>query len=157
MLQGLIQELLTPINGEVVEINDNNDAEEEFEGSIPLTQLFRKACRTETQMINVNQEEISCWYHYGKGYMERVEAIMNFQGCSEKTARKVVYDDIMKHLPGFNRNTVRNKTQGALRIYNLFKKIGMNRIKWVRSYSASFISKLTTTQIQTIVGYYDHV
>lgn len=157
MLQGLIRELFPPINEETVETNGNNDAGEEFQGSIPLTMLFRKACRAETQMINVNQEEISCWYRYGKGYMERVDATMNFQGCSEKTARKVVYDDIMKHLPGFNRNTVRNKTQGALRIYNLFKKIGTNRIKWIRSFSSSFISKLTTTQIQTIVGYYDHI
>ncbi|CAG8611791.1 8109_t:CDS:1, partial [Diversispora eburnea] len=154
MLQGFIKELFTPINGELVETNDNNDAEE---GSIPLTRLFRKACRAEKQMINVNHEEISCWYHYGKGYMDRVEDIMNFQGCGENIARKDVYNEIMNHLPGFNRNNVRNKTQGALKIYNLFKKIGINRIKWIRSYNASFISKLTTTQIQTIEDYYVHI
>ncbi|CAG8716649.1 14606_t:CDS:2, partial [Funneliformis mosseae] len=85
--------------------NGNNDAGKEFEGSILLTMLFRKVCHAETQMINVNHEKISCWYHYSKGYMERVDATMNFQGCSEKTVWKVVYDNIMQHLPSFNRNT----------------------------------------------------
>lgn len=40
MLQGLIQELFTPINREAAETNENNGAEEEIESSIPLTQLF---------------------------------------------------------------------------------------------------------------------
>jgi hypothetical protein len=126
MLQGLIQELFTR---KAAETNENNGAEKETEGSIPLTRLFQKACRAETQMININQEDILCWYHYGKGYMERVEATMNFQEGSEQAARKLVYDDIMKHLPGFNRNTLRSKTHKALRIYNLFKRIGVKRIK----------------------------
>ncbi|RHZ71200.1 hypothetical protein Glove_261g14 [Diversispora epigaea] len=67
MLQGFIEELFTSINGKLVETNDNNDAEED---SIPLARLFRKPCRAEPQMININHEEISCWYHYGKGYID---------------------------------------------------------------------------------------
>ncbi|RHZ71230.1 hypothetical protein Glove_261g3 [Diversispora epigaea] len=108
MLQGFIEELFTSINEELVESNDNNDVEE---GSIPLVQLFQKACRAEMRMINANHEEILCWYHYGKKYMSQVNDTMDFQECGKNIARKDVYKEIMNHLPGFNRNTVRNKTQ----------------------------------------------
>ncbi|GBB99307.1 hypothetical protein RclHR1_03480011 [Rhizophagus clarus] len=132
--------------------NDNNN-----DLLKPLIKSFRKACRAEIQVINANQEEIACWYDYGEQYIECVKALIMSRKCSENTARKEVYDSIMKHLPGCNRNNLRTKTQGAIKIYKLFKKIGKNRIKCVKSYSASFILKLTSTQIQRIENHYDHM
>ncbi|CAI2186453.1 9275_t:CDS:2 [Funneliformis geosporum] len=41
-IAGLIQKLFTLINRKVVKINDNNNAEEKFEGLILLTQLNKR-------------------------------------------------------------------------------------------------------------------
>ncbi|RIA85761.1 hypothetical protein C1645_830312 [Glomus cerebriforme] len=75
ILQGLLQELSTPVRGESIE--NNEVAEDDSETSMPknLARLFQKACRAETRATKSIQEEISCWYYYGKAYEERLEEI----------------------------------------------------------------------------------
>ena len=75
-------------------------AEDDLEASMPktLARLFQKACRAETRTMKAIQEEILCWYYYGKTYEERVEEIKNAQrGISDQSARNQVYDDTMEH------------------------------------------------------------
>jgi hypothetical protein len=152
ILQGLLQELSTPVRGESIE--NNEVAEDDSEASMPktLARLFQKACRAETRATKAIQEEISCWYYYGKAYEERVEGIKNARrGVSDQSARNQVYDDTMEHLPGrFTKDTLRKKTQRAVKIFKLFRKIGVDKIKRVISYSANAILKLTASQIQSI-------
>ena len=135
ILQGLLQELSTPVRGESIE--NNEVAEDDSEASMPktLARLFQKACRAETRATKAIQEEISCWYYYGKAYEERVEEIKNARrGISDQSARNQVYDDTMEHLPGgFTKDTLRKKTQRAVKIYKLFRKIGVDKIKRVIS------------------------
>ncbi|CAB4391002.1 unnamed protein product [Rhizophagus irregularis] len=61
ILQGLLQELSTPVRGETIE--NNEVAEDDSEASMPktLARLFQKACRAETRATKAIQEEISCW------------------------------------------------------------------------------------------------
>src|ERR1044071_3696818 len=159
ILQGLLQELSTPVRGESIE--NNEVAEDDSEASMPKTLacLFQKACRAETRATKAIQEEISCWYYYGKAYEERVEEIKNARrGVSDQSARNQVYDDTMEHLPGgFTKDTLRKKTQRAVKIFKLFRKIGVDKIKRVISYSANAISKLTASQIRSIEQHFDHV
>ena len=159
ILQGLLQELSTPVRGESIE--NNEVAEDDSEASKPktLARLFQKACRAETRATKAIQEEISCWYYYGKAYEERVEEIKNARrGVSDQSARNQVYDDTMEHLPGgFTKDTLRKKTQRAVKIFKLFRKIGVDKIKRVISYSANAISKLTASQIRSIEQHFDHV
>ena len=64
----------------------------------------------------------------------------------------------MEHLPGgFTKDTLRKKTQRAVKIFKLFRKIGVDKIKRVISYSANAISKLTASQIRSIEQHFDHV
>ena len=70
---------------------------------------------------------------------------------SDQSARNQVYDDTMEHLPGgFTKDTLRKKTQRAVKIFKLFQKIGVDKIKWIISYSANAILKLTASQIRSI-------
>ncbi|RIA94554.1 hypothetical protein C1645_817817 [Glomus cerebriforme] len=73
-----------------------------------LARLFQKACRVETHAIRAIQEEISCWYYYGKVYEERVEEIKNAQrGVNDQSARNQMYDNTMEHLSGgFTKDTL---------------------------------------------------
>ena len=73
---------------------------------------------------------------------------------SQQEIIKCMMDDTMEHLPGgFTKDTLRKKTQRAVKIFKLFRKIGVDKIKRVISYSA----KLTTTQIRTIEQHFGHV
>ena len=62
-----------------------------------------------------------------------------------KSARNQVYDDTMEHLPGgFTKDTLRKKTQRAVKIFKLFWKIGVDKIKRVISYSANKFERLNS-------------
>ena len=50
--------------------------------------------------------------------------------------------------------TLRKRTQRAIKIYKLFEKIGVDKIKNIKSYSVDSISKFTTPQIQIILDYF---
>src|SRR4051794_32095770 len=60
----------------------------------------------------------------------------------------------MKHLSGITLKTLRKRTQRAIKIYKLFEKIGVDRIKNIKSYNANSISRFTKPQIQIILDYF---
>ncbi|EXX69277.1 hypothetical protein RhiirA5_367001 [Rhizophagus irregularis] len=113
-----------------------------------LARLFQKAYRAETRATKAIQEEISCCIIIGRRMKRELRRL---EGVSDQSARNQMYDDTMEHLPdGFTKDTLRKKTQRAVKIYKLFRKIGVDKIKRVISYSANAISKLTT-QIRSIL------
>ena len=48
---------------------------------------------------------------------------------------------------------MRKKTQRAEKNYKLFEKVGLDKIKYINSYSANSISELTDAQFQEIIDY----
>ncbi|PKC53870.1 hypothetical protein RhiirA1_508854 [Rhizophagus irregularis] len=67
----------------------------------------------------------------------------------------MIYDNLIKLLPpGTKRNTILKQTQKARNIYKLFEKIGIDKIKYITTYSANSISELSDSQIQTIIDYF---
>ncbi|CAG8593412.1 13444_t:CDS:1 [Ambispora gerdemannii] len=129
-LLGLIRELSTPVKGETGEINTG-----ESENS--LARLYQKALKAENRVTQAYQEEIRCWYYYAEEFEKKVMGIRdNDRKIGDQQARTKVYDEIRDHLSGITKVTLRKKTQRARAIYNLFKKIGVEKIKRVHSYSA---------------------
>ncbi|CAG8481409.1 6828_t:CDS:2 [Paraglomus occultum] len=49
-------------------------------------------------------------------------------------------------LPEISRKTLCRKTQKAIKIYKLFEKIGIDKIKYLKAYGANSISELTNDQ-----------
>ncbi|RHZ62038.1 hypothetical protein Glove_344g16 [Diversispora epigaea] len=151
IVQSLLGELSTPIKGETVEAMIDEDENNKNSAPKNLSILYQKACRAEMRVMKAKQEEITCWYYYGKGFEERVEAILNNErGVRDQSARNRVYNEIVQHIPGYLKDNLRKKTQRAVKIYKLFRNIGVNKIKRILSYGANSISKLTITQIQLI-------
>ncbi|CAG8633867.1 9752_t:CDS:2, partial [Ambispora gerdemannii] len=67
----------------------------------------------------------------------------------------MIYDNLTKLLPpGTKRNTILKQTQRARSIYKLFEKIGIDKIKYITTYSANSILELSDSQIQTIIDYF---
>ncbi len=50
-------------------------------------------------------------------------------------------------------NSLCKKTQKAKKNYKLFKKVGLDKIKYINSYSANSISEFTDVQFQEIIDY----
>ena len=53
----------------------------------------------------------------------------------EKKAKGQVYDFIIKQLPDTKRKTLCRQTQKALRIDDLFEKIGMDNLQYIKTYT----------------------
>ncbi|GET00104.1 hypothetical protein GLOIN_2v1470034 [Rhizophagus clarus] len=149
--QALLQELSTPAKGEKAE---NVDEEEDADGSVSqsLARLYQKATRAGLRVTKANQDEILCWYKYAEGFENRVREIRSQDSsATDPTARSRVYREVTQHLPGITEANLRKKTQKARNIYKVFVRIGTNKIKRVKSFSADAISSLSSTQIQSII------
>ncbi|GBB95398.1 hypothetical protein RclHR1_25270001 [Rhizophagus clarus] len=149
--QALLQELSTSAKGERAE---NVDEEEDADGSVSqsLARLYQKATRAGLRVTKANQDEILCWYKYAEGFENRVRDIRTQDSSvTDPTARSRAYREVSQHLPGITEANLRKKTQKARNIYKVFVRIGINKIKRVKSYSADAISNLSSTQIQSII------
>ncbi|RIA83741.1 hypothetical protein C1645_785555, partial [Glomus cerebriforme] len=139
--QALLQELFTPAKGEKAKNVD--EEEEDADGS---------ATRAGLRVTKANQDEILCWYKYAEGFENRVRDIRTQDSSvTDPTARSRAYREVSQHLPGITEANLRKKTQKARNIYKVFVRIGINKIKRVKSYSAIAISNLSSTQIQSII------
>jgi hypothetical protein len=150
--QALLQELSTPAKGEKAENDD--DAEDDGDGSASqsLARLYQKATRAGLRVTKANQDEILCWYKYAEGFENRVREIRSQDSSvTDPTARSRAYREVTQHLPEITEANLRKKIQKARNIYKVFVRIGTNKIKRVKSYSADAISNLSSTQIQSII------
>src|SRR5438034_796231 len=118
-----------------------------------LACLYQKACDAEKQRIRANQDEILCWYHYVIEFDNQVKNVMKTNRIGEKKAKGQIYDFIIAQL-GTKRNTLLKQTQRARSIYKLFEKIGIDKIRYITTYSANSIAELSDSQIQTIIDYF---
>ncbi|RHZ52557.1 hypothetical protein Glove_460g18 [Diversispora epigaea] len=154
--------------------NDISLLQSQISSTVPLltlAQLFNKATDAEYGAIHANQEEILCWCYYGKEFITQVnETIKNGKGkVGEKKAKGIIYDKMLEdlsilrkkrsedtglQLPEISRKYLQGKTQKAVKIYKLFEKIGVDKIKYIKIYSANSISELTNDKIQTIINHF---
>src|SRR3954454_16208795 len=134
-----------------------------------LAQLCDKALIAEECTLEANQEEIFCWYHYGRNFVFQEKAFCYKNKIGEKKAKGLIYDEVVKQLnilrkkrsqdiglplPDVSRDSLCKKTQRAVKIYKLFEKVGIDKVKYIRSYSANEISKFTNDEIQKIIDHF---
>ncbi|RHZ72514.1 hypothetical protein Glove_242g98 [Diversispora epigaea] len=134
---------------------------------LSLAQLFNRATDAEYSAIRANQEEILCWYYYGKEFVTQVNETIKNSKVGEKKAKGIIYDKMLEdlnilrkkrseevaalQLPEISRKYLQGKIQKAVKIYKLFENLGIDRIKYITTYSANSISELTNDKIQEII------
>ena len=70
----------------------------------------------------------------------------------EHVAQESLNDEVRKQLPKeVTKNALRKRTEKARKIYDLFRRIGADKIQRVRSFSASRIAKLSGDKIDYVV------
>ncbi|CAG8724390.1 16927_t:CDS:2, partial [Cetraspora pellucida] len=119
-----------------------------------IAYLYEKACNVENKTLKANQAEILCLYNYFKEFYYQVKEIMRADWIGEKKAKGIIYNFIIKQIPGTKRENLYKKTYRAKKIHELFEKIGVDKIKYIKTYSANSISELTNDKIQTIIDYF---
>ena len=136
---------------------ETNNEDEGSEGSISqnLARLFQKAIKAKKRVTQAYQEEIHCQYYYAERFEKSVKDVKdNNKRVKDQQSRTQVYNAILKHLSNITRENLRKKTQKARNIFELFSKIGIKKVKRVQSYSVDNISKLTGTQIKSIIAHF---
>jgi hypothetical protein len=164
--QGLIQEInssmkekhilsaVTEISANQVRPNSLAEKNEERAVHPDIISLYETACGAEKKAIEANREETLRWCFYAREFKRMYKDFMVSNKVGEKKAKGQVYDFIIKQLPDTKRKTLCRQTQKALRIDDLFEKIGMDKLQYIKTYSADTISKFTDPQIQTIIDHF---
>ncbi|RIA94550.1 hypothetical protein C1645_817813 [Glomus cerebriforme] len=116
--------------------------------------LYKTTCDAEKKAIEANREETLRWYFYTREFKRMYKDFMISNKIGDKKAKGQIYDFIIKQLPDTKCKTLCRQTQKALRIDNLFKKIGMDKFQYIKTYSADTISKFTDPQIQIIIDHF---
>ncbi|CAG8601028.1 9893_t:CDS:2 [Cetraspora pellucida] len=141
--QDLIQEISTSIKEQA----QNSETQDIF-------CLYQNACDAEKDAIEANQKEILCWCFYAKRFKSMIKDFIINDRIGEKKTKGRVYNFIIKQLPATKRGNLCKQTQKALRIDNLFKKIRMCKVQYIKTYSVNIISRFTNLQIQMIIDYF---
>ncbi|GES90860.1 hypothetical protein GLOIN_2v1030212 [Rhizophagus clarus] len=135
---------------------------------LDLAKLFDKASDAEYHTKKANEEEILCWVNFGKEFMVHFSELMeNSNGkIGEKKAKGIIYDEMFEHLvtirekrskemgiqlPKISRSSLTRRTQRSMKLVRIFEKIGIDKIKYLSTYSPNSISELTNDQIQEII------
>ncbi|RIB08158.1 hypothetical protein C2G38_2212403 [Gigaspora rosea] len=92
-----------------------------------IINLYQNACNAEESAMKANQEEILCWCLYAKEFKDLVGDFMTKYNVSEKKAKGLVYGFIIEQLPNTKRENLCKQTQRAIKIFNLFEKIGTDK------------------------------
>ncbi|GES85241.1 hypothetical protein GLOIN_2v1869616 [Rhizophagus clarus] len=147
--QTLKHELSRPISSVAsVKLHDKSILNNTIEGSIQrLAYWIDEAMR-------MGLKEILCLYHYSLEFEKKVKNITADGKTKDKTARSMIYKDMLQYLPNVTLGNLQIWTHRAKNILMLFgeKGVGIDRIKLVTC-SASDISRLINTQIQNIIDY----
>ncbi len=133
------QDFIQEVSSELIDEDDiqiidgNQELTTDMTIEVELAHLFLEVSIEGKNTTQAKQKEISCRYSYGKKFEKGVQEIIAKDNVSDQTARKQLFQDIMKHLSGITLETLRKRTQRAIKIYKLFEKIGIDRIKNIKS------------------------
>ncbi|CAG8795016.1 2851_t:CDS:1, partial [Gigaspora rosea] len=104
--------------------------------------------------VKANQAEILCWRSFIIGLDKSVDEILIKEKVGMKKVKGLIYDFILAHNPDTKRKTLYQRISRARKVYEFTEKIGIDKIKYIKTYNANSIAELSDSQIQTIIDYF---
>ncbi|CAG8484487.1 2044_t:CDS:1 [Racocetra persica] len=128
--QGIFKQLKTPVDdiSEVISSSKDTSIVEKNDTISGLVLLYNKANHNKEHATYANQAEILSWYHYAEEFEKQVKKILNNTRVSINKAKLKVYRELLTYLVDVDLQTLQKRTQRANTVYNLFKKIGVDKI-----------------------------
>jgi hypothetical protein len=107
-----------------------------------------------------NATAISKWYRLGRDFKQKVSEMKEGTDKLEQIVRKEIYDQMMDIITenidveniDKKRDAIKEKIRGTVRLYELFKKIGPNRMTRVKETTATIITKFTEKEREEIIN-----
>ena len=150
MMEELIQELETPVLGE--EELTENEIEEDMEQND-----IRKLIKMFHGIEKINRKQIKKWFEYGRRFEQQVEETKNKskKRITDQTARGKVYEEMRKQITGnITKEAIRKRTQGCIKIYEIFMEIGRDKINRIKDCSVRTLIKLNKEEIKQIKDHF---
>ncbi|UZN98726.1 uncharacterized protein OCT59_000014 [Rhizophagus irregularis] len=123
-------------------------------GQVRSANLYEKACDAEDVSIKANQAEILCWRIFIIAFDKTIDEIMARDRVGMKKAKGLIYDFILAQNPDTKRPALYKKIERARKIYRLTETIGLDKVIYIKSYSANSISKFTNEEIQRVMDHF---
>jgi hypothetical protein len=162
-VERFIKEVSTPIKeneritseSQFTEIDNQNEEIDDIEN---LVEKY-------LDLGDINTRAIQKWYFLGQNFERKVEEIKN-QGRrkkSDQTARRDLYNEMMRLLVKEDedaeekvrvRGALKERMQGAVKIYELFTEIGQNKINRIKETFVTTIIKFTESEKDEIIGHF---
>jgi hypothetical protein len=148
--QAMIRELsVVPISDEAsitIPPEDSN-----VEGiSNKFHRLYCEVDNIEKKGDRTNREVIHYYFRFGKALSERLTVLLKSK--PPQTAYTDLNSEVKEHLPkNLNNAMIRKRTDTARKIYDVFSKLGENKIQRVKSFTASSFSDLTRSEVKYIM------
>ncbi len=152
-IEELIQELETSIYEVISEEElSENETEEDMEQND-----IRILIRMFHGIEKVNKEQIRKWFEYGRRFEQQVEETKNQskKRITDQTARGKVYEEMRRKMVGnTTKEAIRKRTQGCIKIYELFMEIGKEKMNKIKDYSVKTLVRLTKEEIKQIKDHF---
>ncbi|PKY61999.1 hypothetical protein RhiirA4_487747 [Rhizophagus irregularis] len=113
-----------------------------------IANLYEKACDAEDVSIKANQAEILCWSNFIIAFDKSIDEIMARDRVGMKKAKGLIYDFILAQNPDTKRPALYKKIERARKIYRLTEKIGLDKVKYIKTYSAKLFQNLPTKKFK---------
>ena len=150
IMEELIQELETPVLGE--EELTENEIEEDMEQND-----IRKLIKMFHGIEKINRKQIKKWFEYGRRFEQQVEETKSKskKRITDQTARGKVYEEMRKQITGnITKEAIRKRTQGCIKIYEIFMEIGRDKINRIKDCSVRTLIKLNREEIKQIKDHF---
>ncbi|CAG8537881.1 1221_t:CDS:1 [Ambispora leptoticha] len=140
----------------VVEISDESSITAPSEDSnmeeisTKLYRLYYEVDNVEKSGNQTNRNVIYRYFQFGKALSERLIELLKSK--PPQTTYTELNGEVREHLPkNLNNAMVRKRTDTARKIYDVFSKIGEDKISRVKSFTASSFSDLTRSEVKYII------
>src|SRR5215211_3284944 len=111
-----------------------------------INRLYENACTAENERVKANQAEILCWRNFIIGLDNGIGEIMIKEKVGTKKAKGLIYNFILAHNHDIKRKTLYQRISRARKVYEFTEKIGIDKIKYIKTYSANSIAELSDSQ-----------
>ena len=145
---------LTTVN-EII-MNNNNENKEINKG---VSELIKGYMITH-EPNRTKRETIQYWYRYGQEFKEKLEEIKNGKECKipDHIARRQLYLGIKnKGIEKVTLSTIKTRTQNSLKVYDLFSKIGPEKIDRIKNCSWNNLAKLSRPEISEMIKHFEQM
>lgn len=138
-----IQELSTAVDEHPPEVL------KEREDCNDLYNLYVKISNAERDKGRANQEVIRCYYFFGKALWGRFEEHRLLH--LEHEAQKMVNEEVRQQLTDVSNDVLKKTTQLGRRIYEIFSRIGEDKISRVKTFGVWEILKLRNKEVEHVI------